>query len=308
MNNNPLVSIIIPVYNGEKYMREAIDSALSQTYKNIEVIIVNDGSADGGKTEEIALSYGDRIRYFYKENGGVSSALNVGIKNMSGEYFSWLSHDDVYSPDKIEKQLSYIKDDKTLVLCSTRFIDKNSQPIVHHTNNNTQSMLSWEEAVMYITKNGANGCAFLIPKKVFDIVGGFDESLRYCQDILMWWNIFLAHYSLQLTEDVGVLTRVHEEQVTHLRYDLYHNDANYIGDIIPQKMASMRQGDNSCLYQYAKQESIHGNFNVVKKCVSAAKRHTRFSCCQRIVLFVLSLYGRIRPLIRSMYYAIVRKI
>ena len=62
----PLVSIIIPVYNGSNYMRQAIDSALAQTYKNTEVIVVNDGSTDGGATDEVALSYGDKIRYYLK--------------------------------------------------------------------------------------------------------------------------------------------------------------------------------------------------------------------------------------------------
>ena len=83
---NPLVSIIIPVYNGSNYVKEAIDSALAQTYKNIEVIVVNDGSTDN--TEKIVKSYGDKIRYFYKENGGVASALNLAIENSKGEYIS----------------------------------------------------------------------------------------------------------------------------------------------------------------------------------------------------------------------------
>ena len=109
---NPLVSIIIPVYNGENYLREAIDSALAQTYKNIEIIVVNDGSKD--KTDEICKSYGSRIRYFKKENGGVSTALNLGIKKMNGEYFSWLSHDDLYYDDKIKVEVDYLRelDDK----------------------------------------------------------------------------------------------------------------------------------------------------------------------------------------------------
>src|SRR5690554_1481040 len=70
------VSIVIPVYNGANYLHEAINCALAQTYLNVEVVVVNDGSSDDGETERIALSYGDRIRYFTKENGGVATALN----------------------------------------------------------------------------------------------------------------------------------------------------------------------------------------------------------------------------------------
>lgn len=113
----PIVSIVIPVYNGANYMKEAIDSALNQTYPNCEVIVVNDGSNDNGATEKIALSYGDRIRYIKKENGGVATAVNRGIKEMKGEYFSWLSHDDYYYPQKIEKQIEAIEKsgDKTAI-------------------------------------------------------------------------------------------------------------------------------------------------------------------------------------------------
>ena len=83
---NPKVVVIMPVYNGSNYMREAIDSALNQTYKNVEVVVINDGSTDGGKTDAIAKSYGDKIKYFVKENGGVSSALNFGIKYIQDNY------------------------------------------------------------------------------------------------------------------------------------------------------------------------------------------------------------------------------
>ena len=106
--NNSKVTIVIPVYNGSNYLAEAIDSALAQTYKNIEILVINDGSNDNGATEKIAKSYGNKIRYFKKENGGVATALNLGIEKMSGEYFSWLSHDDLYYPEKIEKQIKFI--------------------------------------------------------------------------------------------------------------------------------------------------------------------------------------------------------
>ncbi|HEY5765864.1 MAG TPA: glycosyltransferase family A protein, partial [Candidatus Deferrimicrobiaceae bacterium] len=73
MASSPKVSIVIPVYNGSDYLREAVDSALAQTYGNVELLVIDDGSDDGGKTGEIARSYGERIRYFRKENGGVAS-------------------------------------------------------------------------------------------------------------------------------------------------------------------------------------------------------------------------------------------
>ena len=101
MNKAPLVSIIIPVFNGSDYLAEAIDSALNQTYTNIEILVINDGSNDLERTKSIAHLYGEKIRYFEKKNGGVSSALNLGIKEMKGEYFSWLSHDDNFNDTKI---------------------------------------------------------------------------------------------------------------------------------------------------------------------------------------------------------------
>ena len=117
----PKVSIVIPVYNGANYLHESIDSALAQTYPNLEILVVNDGSTDDGATEAIALSYGDKIRYFCKENGGVSSALNLGIRNMTGDYFSWLSHDDAYEPEKVADSVSLLsaleQRDRILAMC-----------------------------------------------------------------------------------------------------------------------------------------------------------------------------------------------
>ena len=110
----PKVSIIIPVYNGSNYLKNAIECALQQTYGNLEVLVVDDGSTDDGATENIAMEYGDRIRYFKKPNGGVSSALNFGIQNMTGDYFSWLSHDDAYSNDKIKDSVDLLAEHKLI--------------------------------------------------------------------------------------------------------------------------------------------------------------------------------------------------
>lgn len=304
----PFVSIIIPVYNGSNYMKQAIDSALEQTYRNIEIIVINDGSNDDGATERIALSYGDKIRYFVKENGGVSTALNTGIRNMRGEYFSWLSHDDVYAKDKIEKQVEAMQhqDEKTIILCNSDFIDENSNPLLLRKRRFSSAYFSWREAITYVTKNGANGCAFLIPKEAFDVAGLFDESLRYCQDIMMWWNIFLSGYSLSIIETVGVHLRIHERQITQTRADLYEKDAYYIGDIIPQKFAAISTKQCNCLLEFAKAEAIRRHDKTVSGCIHTGRKAGVLSLRDITMLRIVRMYGEVRPLIKKMYMNMVR--
>src|SRR5437764_1349700 len=103
----PKVSIVIPVYNGGTYFEEALKSALAQTYPNVEIIVVNDGSTDEGKTHSIAQKYLSKIKYFYQSNKGVAGALNTGIRQMTGEFFTWLSHDDMYLPEKTAAQIAF---------------------------------------------------------------------------------------------------------------------------------------------------------------------------------------------------------
>ena len=108
MSFNPSVTILIPVYNGSNFIKQAIESAINQTYTNIEIIVIDDGSTDKGKTEKAVKSFGKKVKYIKKENGGVASALNRGIKEATGEYISWLSHDDIYLPNKIEKEIEVL--------------------------------------------------------------------------------------------------------------------------------------------------------------------------------------------------------
>lgn len=311
MSDMPLVSIVVPVYNGSDYMSEAIDSALNQTYKNIEIIVVNDGSNDNGKTEEIALSYGDKIRYIKKDNGGVSSALNTGIKNMKGDYFSWLSHDDVYEPTKIENQiclLNNLKDDNLLAYCSSDYCDSKSNVFTRSAINIQDTILNSCEALKYMIIKGAAGCSFLIPKKVFENVGLFDEKLRYCQDIFMWWNIFLNDYSLVMSSSIGVHYRIHEQQVSHRLPDMYHTEALQIAEMIIPVFAEKSTKNNNYLYYYARGEALHGNKKVFSLCMSKANEKKLFSVFNKISLGFTYCYGHIRPVIRKVYYRFFRKI
>jgi glycosyltransferase involved in cell wall biosynthesis len=311
----PLVSIIIPVYNGSDYLREAIDSALRQTYRNLEILVINDGSTDDGATERIALSYGDKIHYISKPNGGVSSALNTGIRHMKGEYFSWLSHDDTYTPDKVARQVRLLmqaNDPRAVALCDYRQIDKNSNFLADARRSvlfQKSCVLNWQEALIGLFKQGCyNGCAFLIPKKVFDECGGFHEGLRYSQDILMWIQIFLHKYSLIYGDQADISNRIHDKQMTQTAKALYHSDSKAIADLV---IPALRDGSDeryALLYHYAKSSAVYQNTDVVKDCFAAAKQKKLFTGGQIVSLWLTLAYGNIRPLIRKVYYSLLKKV
>lgn len=205
----PKVSIIIPVYNGENYLRESIDSALRQTYDNLEIIVVDDGSKD--KTAEIAKSYGNKIRFFRKENGGTSTALNVGISHMTGEYFSWLSHDDMYYPDKIKRQieeLSKLNNKNTIMMTDLDGINENYEKIyqtnyIQHIKAYPNRERSYIHPIIY---NQTHGCTLLIPKKCFEEVGLFDEKELVAQDFEFFYRAFLK-FPHKLIPEVLVTAR-----------------------------------------------------------------------------------------------------
>ena len=211
IGDKPLVSIIIPVYNGENYLKYAIESALGQTYRNVEVIVVDDGSIDA--THDICLSYGDKLRYFYQENSGVASAVNCGIKNMNGEYFSWLSHDDTYHKDKIEKQIyaALESGDPTRIVNGNYEIDNE----IYHTHTSIRydeayGIDKMETSVFPILMTAFHGCVPLVHKKHFKKAGLFDPSKRLTQDFDFYFKALRGEKTIFLTEPL-VNVRVHKE-------------------------------------------------------------------------------------------------
>ena len=311
--NTPLVSIIIPVYNGSNYVREAIDSAINQTYKNCEVIVVNDGSTDNGETEKIAKSYGERIRYYHKTNGGVSSALNFGIDKMKGTYFSWLSHDDVYEVDKVEKQINllnkYGKED-IIGLCEIKTIDKDSKEISsvqRKRNLSTEKINNWKDALNDLLINGSfYGCALLIPKEAIIKCGGFREDLRYCQDHLMWFKLVLSQIEFVYSSEKLVSLRVHDGQLTQTGRSLYHKEITELAREIVPKLETASNKERNYLYSFSCEMAKYNNSDVVRFCNDIANNKKLFGIKEKLGIGIRLIYGKVRPKIRILYYRFVR--
>lgn len=258
-NDNPKVSIIIPVYNGGKYVSLAIDSALRQTYNNIEIIVVNDGSTDN--TDKICKSYGNKIKYIKKENGGVSTALNVGIKNMTGDYFSWLSHDDLYYPEKILTEIEYLRKNnlfgtKTILYSNFSIIDGSGKLINDIIFDNIDLN---KDSAFSVLKGGINGLTLLIPKKAFKDAGLFDKNLRCVQDYKLWFDMYLQGYKFSHIPNVLTATRIHQESVTNTSPKVVTEGNEFWINVIKHFSDSEKQKLYGSIYNYY--YSLYNFFN-----------------------------------------------
>ncbi|MGM0803184.1 MAG: glycosyltransferase [Bacillota bacterium] len=206
------VSIIIPFYNCT-YISHAIQSALDQTYNNIEIIVVNDGSFQHNDKLE---PYRDRVTILSKPNGGTASALNTGIKAASGEFVCWLSSDDMFLPNKVERQVAFMKEVGALI-SSTNFRLMNEYNVL------TSSTLGFDNtdylAFLKVMRRSCviNGCTVMMDKKLIHQVGYFDEELPSTQDYDYWLRVICSdiqffHYNQPLT-----YYRVHSKMGSQVR-------------------------------------------------------------------------------------------
>src|SRR5512143_4014499 len=120
MSSEPLVSVVMPVYNGARYLRQALESALNQTYRPLEIIVVDDGSTD--ETSAILAEFGSRIRAIRQKNPGSAAARNAALQAAHGEIIAFLDADDLWLPQKLEVQVAYLRAHPDVELVATRWL------------------------------------------------------------------------------------------------------------------------------------------------------------------------------------------
>jgi len=211
------VSIIIPVYNSEKYLHECIDSALNQSYSDIEIIAVNDGSHDSSLS--ILKQYGEKIIVIDKTNGGTASALNTGINVMSGEWFKWLSDDDILEKDSISELLSIAKSYKNpsdyIFYSNQNLIDKNGMIIGEVIESNHNDLTSFQQGVLLLNKHFGNPNSSLMHKSIFKKCGLFNENIEYYEDHEFWLrSILLFNCKLILVPKKTLKYRIHSNSLS----------------------------------------------------------------------------------------------
>jgi glycosyltransferase involved in cell wall biosynthesis len=200
INKKPLVSAIIPNYNYSRFVSQAVDSALRQTYPNVEVIVVDDGSKDN--SIEILQKFGDKIRLVQQKNAGVSAARNNGVAHSNGEFLAFLDADDFWMPEKIEKQVDLFLKKPELGLVHVGVLDINEHDEPFRTWENGQEGWVAEEFLLLsrpVVFGGGSG--LMVSHKAFTAIGGFDTELATAAD----WDLF---YRLSCLYPIGFVPEV----------------------------------------------------------------------------------------------------
>ena len=216
----PKVSVIMSVYNGEKYLREAIESILNQTFTDFEFIIVDDGSIDNSL--EMIKSYDDeRIKIINnEENIGLTKSLNKALKVARGEYIARQDADDISLPNRFEEQIKYFEECPEVVLLGTDIY------IINETGKTVgKRIVLTKPSIKDLLKNNQfNHGSVMFKKEVINQLGGYNELIRYSQDYELWLRIAKSHEVRNLTQSLYKL-RSHDENIRLTNWEestLYH--------------------------------------------------------------------------------------
>jgi len=209
-----LVSVILPVYNGEKFIRQTIDSLLAQDYENMEIIISDDGSTDS--TSEIIKSYGSQIIYLYKKNGGCSSAYNFALEKSQGNLIALANYDDLWRKDKISKQVKRFKETgSSLIYTDHVYFSENDftfDKIKPRNNSKIKKLRVEEDTFNSMIQSNFIACASVMISRIsLDEIGLFDASLPHAEDYDMWLRLATEGHTFQYIDEILTSIRRHPE-------------------------------------------------------------------------------------------------
>jgi len=192
----PKVSICVPTYNRKDYLRETLDSIFAQTYKDYEVVVVDDGSTDG--TAEMLTDRDYPIRYHWQKNSGDATARNKLIKLAKGEFVTFIDSDDLLMPDAVERMMKIMQAEGGEVMVYGPYlrIDRNGQVY-----GKFKTRLYSGQVTKHLFQNiFVYSCGSMFPKKVLEMANGFDTSLPVCSDYDLWLRLSLKYRFIALAE------------------------------------------------------------------------------------------------------------
>jgi glycosyltransferase involved in cell wall biosynthesis len=212
----PCISVVIPVYNRASMVLEAVESVLAQTFKDFELIVVDDGSTDD--TASLLVRFGSSLRLFRQEHLGVSAARNRGIAEARGQLIAFLDSDDLWLPEKLAVQASFLRTFPRAALCHTEEIWLRRGRRVNPRRRHAKA--SGRAFVNLLRESLISPSSVVIRRSVLDEAGGFDESLPACEDYALWLKISRAHEVHLIDRALVVKRGGHPDQLSRTIWGL----------------------------------------------------------------------------------------
>ncbi|WP_018131684.1 glycosyltransferase family 2 protein [Effusibacillus pohliae] len=216
----PTISVVIPTYNRAAYVCQAIDSILNQTYRDFEILVVDDGSTDS--TRKQVAAFGDQVRYIHQANRGPSAARNIGILHAKGEYIAFCDSDDRFLPEKLEKQLNYIRNHPNCRFLYSWYynVDQRGQ-ITKLRKPRACKSREHLQYCLFTRKFTIRTSTVLVHKRCFKRAGLFNEKYWYSQDWDMWMRL-AAYYRGHCLQEPLAEYRQHDDNRSRLSVKIYH--------------------------------------------------------------------------------------
>ena len=220
-----MASVILPCYNGSRWISRAIESVLAQTYEHFELVIVDDGSTDNSKEMVASHLSDERVRYVYQRNRGFSAAVNRGIKESSGSLIGFIGQDDMWMPNKLELQVKYLSQHKDVYLVHSNYCSIDSEGRIVSLRDVKIPNASRKKAVIeqLFLNNFIGFETVLVKRKCFDKVGFFDERMVGFSDHDMWLRI-AGSFNIGYLDLPLVKKREHEFQLSKVRVETVLRD------------------------------------------------------------------------------------
>lgn len=304
----PLVSVIIPVYNGEKYLKEAIESVLNQTFQDFELIIVDDCSTDGSYKiiDAFAQKYPKKIKVIKhsKNKGCPAASRNTGIKHAKGRYIAFLDQDDIWRSDKLEKQIKVIEQspDIGLVVTNALVYDNSAKKYLGRNWKTIKKFSVMDKTQRLLKKNFIlTGSMALVRKDFFDRYGLLDENFKIADDYDLWFRIS-RHYQIHLIEEPLTVWRKTNTSTSF-------NEKNMLTDTVYFYKKRDKEGYKSNNFGYYSMRLA--NYYLAHKRVDDAKKYyqkAKASGYRDIRLFLVIFLLKISPAFASLVIKIKRAI
>jgi glycosyltransferase involved in cell wall biosynthesis len=256
---NQKVSVVIPVYNSEKFLKESLESVINQTYDNIEIICIDDGSADNSL--KILKQFKDKIIIISQENHGLASAVNSGISKMNGNWMKWLSPDDILYPHAVEVLVEKSKElsENTILYSNWQMIDENGKKLRDFHESNYNNLSNFEFNVRLLNGQQINVNTALIPSSLFEkgcLLRTLNDTTAIDYDFFLRSGI---HYNtnFHLIEKNLLKYRMHKSQTSHKNItNSIRNLEKIKNEILSKLDEKTRFNYTTLLKKYSKEKKI----------------------------------------------------